>query len=166
MLIHVQEAYKEAIMQYRKEHLDEQIICGSGDLQNFEDYEDWKNWIDAHEQKETLPKGRVLAKQYLFVEDHQLLGMVNIRLELNAYLSQYGGHIGYSIAKNQRGKGYGKKMLKEALSICKEHHMHDVLLVAASDNFASIHTILSNGGIFENEVFDGEETLKRFIIHV
>ena len=33
MLINVQEEYKEAIMQYRLEHLDEAVICGSGDLQ-------------------------------------------------------------------------------------------------------------------------------------
>ena len=86
MLINVQEEYKEAIMQYRLEHLDEAVICGSGDLQNYEHYEDWKKWIDCHEQKQTLPEGRVCARQYLFVEDHQLLGMVNIRLELNDYL--------------------------------------------------------------------------------
>lgn len=166
MLINVQEEYKEAIMQYRLEHLDEAVICGSGDLQNYEHYEDWKKWIDCHEQKQTLPKGRVWARQYLFVEEHQLLGMVNIRLELNDYLFQYGGHIGYSIARNQRGKGYGKKMLKEALAICRQFAMHDVLLVAKKDNLASIHTILSNGGVFENEVKDGKEILKRYFIHI
>ena len=58
MLINVQEEYKEAIMQYRLEHLDEAVICGSGDLQNYEHYEDWKKWIDCHEQKQTLPEGR------------------------------------------------------------------------------------------------------------
>lgn len=168
MLIKVEDCFQDAIMHYRKDSLKDgqKIVCGSSDLQNYTSYQDWKAWVDCHEQEATLPQGRVCALQFLYMEKNQLFGMVNIRLYLNEYLEQYGGHIGYSIAPSQRGKGYGKKMLQEACHHCKALGIHDILLVAEKENIASIRTILACGGNFENEVVEGNKTLKRYFIHV
>ena len=57
MLINVQEEYKEAIMQYRLEHLDAQLSMGSGDLQNYELMKIGRNGSIVNEQKQTLPEG-------------------------------------------------------------------------------------------------------------
>lgn len=168
MLIKVEDRFQDAIMQYRNDSLKDgqKIVCGSSDLQNYTSYQDWKAWVDCHEQEATLPQGRVCALQYLYVDEDQLIGMVNIRLYLNEYLKQYGGHVGYSIAPTQRGKGYGKKMLQEACRKCKELGIHDILLVAEKKNMASIRTILACKGRFENEVIEGNQTLRRYFIHV
>lgn len=41
-------------------------------------------------------------------EDNKIVGMINIRLELNEKLKNSGGHIGYSVRPTERRKGYNK----------------------------------------------------------
>ena len=48
--------------------------------------------------------------------DQKIVGMVNIRHSLNAYLERCGGHIGVSIVPSERHKGYATQMLKMALT--------------------------------------------------
>lgn len=84
--------------------------------------------------------------------------MIQIRHFLNEYLLQYGGHIGYSVRKSERNKGYAKEELRQALIYCKDIlHINRVLLTCNKDNFASQKTILSKGGKKENEVLIEEE---------
>ena len=92
--------------------------------------------------------------------------MINIRHCLNDNLRLIGGHIGYSVRHSERRKGYAKKMLKKALSFCKEIGLKKVLITCKEDNVGSEKTILANGGIYESTVvkLNDNVKMKRFWI--
>jgi predicted acetyltransferase len=79
--------------------------------------------------------------------------MLHLRLELNDYLLNYGGHIGYSIAPSERKKGYGSIMLKEALHKARDFQLEKVLITCDDDNPGSYKVIENNQGIIENKIF-------------
>lgn len=103
---------------------------------------------------------------FLLDEDSgRLLGAANIRHYLNERLLATGGHIGDGIRPSERGKGYGKELVRLALLECKKLGIKKALMVCSKDNEASRRTILDNGGILENEIVDEDnETLQRYWI--
>ena len=97
--------------------------------------------------------------------------MINIRpyIEGNDLLVRYGGNIGYSIKPNKRRKGYCKKMLNDALKVCRDEFGLDKVIITCNiDNIASENTIKSCKGVFINELFIPEEneTVKRYYIEL
>ena len=72
--------------------------------------------------------------------------MINIRLELNERLKEFGGHIGYSIRPAERKKGYNKINLYLGLQVCKDHNIDTVFLDADVDNPGSWKTMEAVGG--------------------
>lgn len=83
--------------------------------------------------------------------------MIDIRHRLNEFLLNFGGNIGYSVRKSERRKGYATEMLKLALKKCIELNIKKVLITCNKDNIGSAKTIISNGGILENEIFDPDD---------
>jgi len=82
----------------------------------------------------------------------------NESMDGTGFFLQYGGHIGYSVRKSERNKGYAKEELRQALIYCKDVlHIGRVLLTCNNDNFASQKTILSQRGKKENEVLIKDE---------
>lgn len=55
-------------------------------------------------------------------------------------------------------------MLAQALEFCRERGMERVLVTCDKGNPASARTILSNGGVLENEVPEGESITQRYWI--
>lgn len=100
--------------------------------------------------------------------DNKLLGMINIRLDLNENLLKRGGHIGYSIRPTERKKGYNSYQLYKALEYCKENGLANVLITCNKENIASAKSIQKYGGILENEILDEKtnEILQRYWINV
>lgn len=98
-------------------------------------------------------KDRIEETTFFYMDDEDtLVGTVNIRLGLNAYLYQEIGHIGYSIRPSQQGKGYGTRLLMEALNFCRFIGFDRVLIVCLSSNKASVRVIEKCGGVLEDEV--------------
>ena len=58
-----------------------------------------------------------------FAADGQAVGFLNLRLRLNDYLLQEGGHIGYSIRPYARGKGLAKEQLRQGLQVAKSKNI-------------------------------------------
>ena len=79
------------------------------------------------------------------------IGIIKIRHYLNPALRKTGnGHIGYGIAKEYRGKGYGKEMLRQGLEILRSRPDFDdeyILLSCDVGNIPSYRTQLACGGI-------------------
>jgi len=86
----------------------------------------------------------------------KIIGMVNVRLELNEQLVQRGGHIGYSIAPSERQNGYGSLLLDLTLEKMKDFGFDRVLITCDESNLASAKIIENNGGKLENKVFNKE----------
>ena len=152
--------YERQIRDYRKEFLDcGESMDGTGGLRKFEDPGDWIAYIQRHKDPLTVPEGRVPSAQYMLVreEDRKIVGMIDVRHFLNAYLEKYGGHIGYSVAPGERRKGYAALMLKMTLPKCRELGLDRVLITCDSGNEGSRRTILKNGGVYESTVFEPEE---------
>lgn len=157
--------YAEQVMNYRQEFINNnEEIHGDGGLSKFDNFDEWLNYNTNNEKEETVTKGYVPANTYLAIENDKMVGIINIRHCLNDFLLNYGGHIGYSVRKSERQKGYAKQMLKLALERCKELNIERALLTCDKNNIGSVKTIISNGGILENEVIENDKTTQRYWI--
>ena len=160
-LIMPDSTYAEEIRAYRQEFLDAgSSMDGTGALRKAEDPIIWLDICEKMRHPETVPAGRVQATQFIFVreEDRKIVGMLQVRHTLNDYLIKYGGHIGYSVRPGERRKGYAAQMLAAALPFCWDTLKLDrVLITCLEDNEGSRRTILKNGGVYENTVFEPEE---------
>lgn len=109
--------------------------------------------------------GLVPATLYFLVDENKrIYGALHLRHTLNDDSLRTGGHIGYGIRPSERRKGYATKMLSLALPIAKSLGLNKVLVTCNMDNYASAKTIINNGGVLENEVQDGDETIQRYWI--
>ncbi|MCR5683175.1 MAG: GNAT family N-acetyltransferase [Clostridiales bacterium] len=169
MLIEPTMEYDRQIRAYRKEFLDAgDSMDGTGGLREFENPQDWIEYVYRHKDPRMVPEGRVPSTQYMFVreEDRKVVGMIDVRHRLNDYLEKYGGHIGYSVAPSERRKGYAARMLKTVLPKCRELGITKVLITCNSGNEGSKRTILKNGGVYESTVYEPDEgvNLERYWI--
>jgi len=88
------------------------------------------------------------------VEGDEFIGRLSLRHELNDFLHKFAGHIGYFISPKYRHKGYGKLILELGLEFAGDKGFEKVLLTCDDDNIGSRKIIESNGGIYENKIFD------------
>jgi predicted acetyltransferase len=111
-----------------------------------------------------LKPGLVPASLLLLMEDDRLLGVSSLRHELNEYLLNIGGHIGYCIRPSARGRGYMKRFLPLVLAEAARRGINPALISCGRSNIASERVIRSAGGVFEDERSDAEDgkTVKRF----
>jgi len=168
-LIKPTEEYIEKVADYRKEFVDaNSSMDGCGPLRRIEDPSKWLEHVNLCSKKETVPEDLVQATQFLCVrkEDNRIVGMIQVRHYFNEYLEKFGGHIGYSVRPSERRKGYAKSMLKDCLEYCKKINLDKVLITCRDDNIGSRKTILRNGGVYENTVFEPNEqvNLERYWI--
>ena len=131
------------------------------------DYNSWLEHTYKMENKDTCSTDWVPAHTYFLVlENKRIIGAVNIRHSLNDYLLKFGGHIGYGIRPSERKKGYATLMLSLALPIAKELGINKALITCNKNNIGSAKTIISNGGILENEVIEATEITQRYWINI
>ena len=160
--------YKDEIMDYRKEFIENQDnLAGTSYLINHANFEEWLSSVNNNSQKKTVKEGSVPATTFIAVsQEGSLVGMMSIRHQLNDYLFHFGGHIGYSVRKSERQKGFATEMLAMALNECKKLKINRVLITCDKDNLASAKTILNNGGILENELLEGKKIKQRYWINL
>lgn len=132
-------------------------------LFSYEDGMDWREFIAIQERNKNaidLPEGRVQATFFFGEVDGQLIGRSSVRHELNKFLAERGGHIGYAVRPQYRNQGFAKQMLKESLQYCKSLGLQKVLITCDDSNAPSWKTIESQGGVLES-IIPWEETLVR-----
>ncbi len=141
-------SYIEAIIEFQTEgrYIDLQI----DELEK--DFESYIARLAKESTGEQLVPGRVPQTVHWLISEGQYIGRLSIRHELNEYLLQVGGHIGYDIRPSMRGLGYGTKQLELGLEKAKQLGLEKVLLTCDNTNTASRKIIENQGGIFENEV--------------
>ncbi|MBV1929509.1 MAG: GNAT family N-acetyltransferase, partial [Gammaproteobacteria bacterium] len=102
--------------------------------------------VDGQRYK-TVPQ-----KTFWLVKDHNFIGCVHIRYELNDFWIQYGGHIGFYTRPSERHKGYATSALKWAINQLKATDVKRILLTTGHGNTGSEKIILRSGGALENIV--------------
>ena len=119
----------------------------------------WDNYLQILGDEATgtnLKEGRVPATFLIAEHEGNLVGRSSIRHELNAYLLNIGGHIGYGVRPQYRKRGFATDILKQSLAYIHELGVTDVLVTCDDDNLGSIRVIESQGGVLENSVlFEG-----------
>ena len=147
--------YESQVMSYKEEFLKRnEVIHGSAELEKVENYDEWMNFEERLSKKyaeDYVPSTVCLA---IRERDNKMLGIIDFKHKFTDFLFNYGGNIGYSVLPEERKKGYAKEMLRLMLEKCKEVGVEKVLISCDKDNIASAKTIISNGGILENEVKD------------
>ena len=156
---------------YRREFLDfGGSMDGAGGLRRLESGRAWLDEVERFSRPETVPEGKVVSTQFILVReaDDRLLGMLQLRHDLNDYLRRVAGHIGYSVRPSERRRGYAKRMLAMALDEARKLGLERVVISCSVENEASRRTILSNGGVFESTVLDETdgELLERYWIEL
>ena len=154
-LVRPSAAYAVQVMQYEEAMLaNGDSFDGCAGLDRVESFEEWMDF--ENRLKKTYGEGYVPSEVFLAVrpEDDKVVGIIDYRHPLSPFLLQYGGNIGYSILPSERRKGYAAEMLRHLLPICKAYGEERVLLTCDKTNIASKRTIISNGGVLENEIVD------------
>lgn len=137
-------------------------INGTGLLDRYlkeESYENWLIYLSRVQNKNYAYSIDFVPNKTFFLirsRDNKIVGMINIRLELNEKLKNSGGHIGYSIRPTERRKGYNKINLYLGLEKCCEYNIENAWLDCVISNLGSVKTIQALGGKLLKESFNNK----------
>ncbi|MFT8929965.1 MAG: GNAT family N-acetyltransferase [Sporolactobacillus sp.] len=152
-----------------------------------------QEWADAHEM--VIPQGARIKEQQSFASfcdelseletdaarrrgwvpaalfalingSGEVLGVAQLRYELNADLLRHGGHIGYGVRPSERRKGYASQLLTLTLNEAKRIGLPRVLVTCDKTNIGSARTIVKNGGQLENEINESNRMTQRYWIEL
>lgn len=121
------------------------------DLDSPEGFSTWLERLRRESDASVPPEdGKVHATYWWVVEDGQYLGAITLRHDLNDYLREVGGHIGFGIRPSARRRGLARWALAAVLPRARALGLERVLITCDDDNVASARTIESNGGVLED----------------
>lgn len=157
--------YKEELIKFKEEFLiNNETMHGGANLSS-SDIDIWLDSVEKSKSEETVEEGLVPASILIMVDGkNNIIGIVNIRYRLNDFLLKVGGHIGYSIRKSERNKGYGTELLRLSILECKKLNLEKILVTCDDDNIGSRKVIENNKGIYENTIeFEGDRVERYWI---
>ena len=163
-LVHPSEQHRQQVEEYKQKFIAEGgtdanfFMPGSGNLKN-QGFDDWLWECGERRDGWNLPEGYVPSTQFVGIRagDGKLVGMLRIKHQLTPFLEYLGGQIGYSVAPDERRRGYGTAMLRLALTECRKLGMERVRVTCQRDNAASLGVIKKCGGQYDGEVeYHGE----------
>ena len=126
---------------------------GSQTVDELRDPDVFRAWVDMlldHERGSRVPEELVASTTRWVAVDGRLVGFLSVRHELNDYLLELGGHIGYAIRPLERGQGYATAATALGLEECRRLGIDRVLITCDDTNVASATVIERNGGVLED----------------
>lgn len=116
-----------------------------------------KELIDVLAEKSSAaPAAGRVASTYFWITagdggtDDEVIGFLNLRHELNDWLREEGGHIGYSVRPARRRQGHATRALALGVRKAARLGIDRVLVTCDTENLASARTIEAAGGVFED----------------
>lgn len=94
--------------------------------------------------------GRVHCTYWWIADGDRVLGSIALRHELNDFLLERGGHIGYSVRPSARRRGLATYALGEVLKSARGLGIERVLITCDVGNEASRRTVEHFGGVQED----------------
>ena len=88
----------------------------------------------------------VPASTYWLMDGNVPVGQGNLRHRLTEKLRDAGGHIGYAVASDQRGKGYGRELLRLLLEEARRMGITEDILVTIYPGNAPSRRVLEKAG--------------------
>lgn len=105
----------------------------------------------ARRTEKTEPaEGFVPAAMLWAVQGDQWLGRVSVRHELNDFLRDRGGHIGYAVRPSARRRGIATALLRAGLEHLHGLGVESALVTCDDDNVGSYSVIERCGGVLED----------------
>lgn len=131
------------------------------------DFSSWVAKFAGFEKGVGVPDGFVPNSTFWLVNDEKrMLGAINIRHRFNELFLNFGGQIGYGIRPSERGKGYGKEILRLGLVEAGKLGLERVLICCYKDNVASVRIIVANGGVLEDEREHEGKIVRRYWVEL
>jgi predicted acetyltransferase len=152
--IKYKESFISSIDAYKEENWERYMSLDPAWLQDH--FDEFIEQVQKESRGEGLKEGWVPHTEFWLTEGDQFLGRLDIRHELNGFLHAIGGHIGYDVRRDQRGKGYGHMILELGLQKAKEMGFEKILITCDASNTPSRKVIEKHGGLLENSVTQGE----------
>ena len=140
-------SFRSAVREFEQENPSWQFAFEYDPSLEFSDYvakvNDWPKGL-------SIPAGWVPNSYLVGVVEGKIVGRLSLRHQLNDFLRSYGGHIGYGVVPSERNRGYASEMLRQALPLCIELGIEQVLLTCDIENIASRKVIEKNGGVYDS----------------
>ncbi|TNE91420.1 MAG: GNAT family N-acetyltransferase [Deltaproteobacteria bacterium] len=118
--------------------------------------------FDAWSRGEGLAEGRVPCTSVFLEEDGELLGLYNFRHHLTPFLERFGGHVGYAVRPDRRGRGAATRLLRGAMDFGRDLDLERLVLSCDPGNVASARVIEKCGGAVSERFF--HEDMQREIL--
>ena len=115
------------------------------------EFSEWCLKQEAWSKGEMLPSGYVKQWTFWLYINNIPVGYGHLREKLTEQSRKFGGNIGYAIAKEFRGKGYGTYLFSTLLKIAREFGIETVLSTVEKGNLASKVVHEKCGGILIDE---------------
>jgi predicted acetyltransferase len=132
--------------------------------------EEFSAWLDRvrRESDTSVPPedGKVHATYWWIVEGNTYLGAITLRHDLNDFLREVGGHVGFGVRPSARRRGLARWALRAVLSRARSLGLERVLVTCDDDNVASARTIEANGGRLEDVRETGSGPKRRYWIEL
>lgn len=106
--------------------------------------------LEREERGIDLAPGRVACTLRVATLDERIVGRVSVRHELNDFLLEVGGHVGYGVLRQWRGRGIATALLRWGLQYLRDLQVERALVTCDDDNIASARTIERCGGVLED----------------